>query len=112
MHSRLTDLSWRPIGIKSKRRLKPRKKTRSREQQKIKPTKHKRHKRPTSISVRPECDMCGAKIATYRLLIYHKNRKHNVPYSVSTYILVLSVTGPPGALSFDVKPEIAQEKSL
>ena len=23
-----------------------------------------------------------------------------------------NVTGPPGALSFDVKPEIAQEKSL
>ena len=24
----------------------------------------------------------------------------------------MTVTGPPGALSFDVKPEIAQEKSL
>ena len=24
----------------------------------------------------------------------------------------VNVTGPPGALSFDVKPEIAQEKSL
>ena len=24
----------------------------------------------------------------------------------------INVTGPPGALSFDVKPEIAQEKSL
>ena len=55
------------------------------EPQKKKPTKHKRHKRPASISVRPECDICGAKAATYRLLIYHKNRKHNVPYSVSTY---------------------------
>ena len=81
----LTDILWRLIGVKSKRHPKPRKKTRSMEQQKIKPTKHKRHKRPGSISVRPECDICGAKAATYRLLIYHKNRKHNVPYSVSTY---------------------------
>ena len=26
--------------------------------------------------------------------------------------IYIDVTGPPGALSFDVKPEIAQEKSL